>query len=257
MTYDFKGKVVAVTGGAGFGMGNVMAKAFFDAGASISICSRKADRVEKAVEQIGGADSSRCAGFVADMSDAAKAGQFIQDTVAHFGRIDVLVNNAGVFVPKPSVDVTEDDWDYQMNTKPKGYFFAAQMAARDMIGRGEGGSIINIGSVNAECKTFNQVVYATANAGVAHMTRCLAREWGKFNIRVNCIQPGSIPTEINYEKYTAHPELDVEISGKIALGKRGDSKNIADAAMFLASDHASYITGDVMNVDGGFLLYSI
>lgn len=144
-----------------------------------------------------------------------------------------------------------------MNTKPKGYFFTAITAAEDMIRRGEGGAIINIGSVNAECQTINQVVYATANAGVAHMTRCLAREWGPNGIRVNCIQPGSIPTEINYEKYKEHPELEAEINSKLAMGYRGNSKNIADAAMFLASDAASYVTGDVMNVDGGFLLFSI
>lgn len=256
MKFDFTGKVVAVTGGAGFGMGNVIAHAFFDAGAMVAICSRKKDRVEKAVEEIGSADPARCAGFTADMTVVEQATGFVDSIVEKFGRIDVLVNNAGVFVSKPSVEVTEADWDYQFNTKPKGYFFTAIAAAKDMMRRGEGGSIINIGSVNAECETYNQVVYAAANAGVAHMTRCLAREWGPANIRVNCIQPGSIPTEINYEKYQ-DKEVERAMNEKLALGRRGNSLDIAATAMFLADDAANYLTGDVINVDGGFLLYSI
>lgn len=256
MKFDFTGKVVAVTGGAGFGMGNVIAHAFFDAGAAVAICSRKADRVEKAVAEIGAADPGRCAGFTADMTDVSQATGFVEEVVERFGRIDILVNNAGVFRAKPSVEVTEDDWNFQFNTKPKGYFFTATAAARDMMRRGEGGCIINIGSVNAECMSYNQVVYAAANAGVAHMTKCLAREWGPDNIRVNCIQPGSIPTEINYEKYR-EPGVEEAICAKLALGRRGSSKDIADTAMFLADDAANYITGDIINVDGGFLLYSI
>ena len=256
MKFDFTGKVVAVTGGAGFGMGNVIARAFFDAGAMVAICSRKKDRVETAVAEIGAADPSRCAGFTADMTAVDQATGFVESVVERFGRIDILVNNAGVFRAKPSIEVTEADWDFQFNTKPRGYFFTATAAARDMMKRKEGGCIINIGSVNAECKTYNQVVYAAANAGVAHMTRCLAREWGPDNIRVNCIQPGSIPTEINYAKYQ-EPGVEEAINAKLALGRRGNSKDIAATAMFLADDAANYITGDVINVDGGFLLYTI
>ena len=160
MKFDFSGKVVAVTGGAGFGMGNVSARAFFDAGARVAICSRKKDRVDKAVEEIGAADPARCAGFVADMTVVDQAAGFVDQVVERFGRIDILVNNAGVFRAKPSVEVTEDDWDFQFNTKPRGYFFTATAAARDMMKRGEGGCIINIGSVNAECMSYNPVVYA-------------------------------------------------------------------------------------------------
>ena len=257
MRYDFTDKVVAVTGGASFGMGNYMARTFFAANAKVAICSRRKDKLDESVASLAKADSNRIFGMQADMTDPDQAIKFIEETIKHYGKIDILVNNAGVFVPKPAVEVTVEDYDNQFNTKPRGYFFTAQTAVKDMMKRKQSGCIINIGSVNAVCKTLNNAVYAAANAAVAHFTECLAREWGPYKIRVNCIQPGSIRTEINYEKYTEHPELEADMNTKLALGHRGDPKYIADAALFLASEDAEYITGDCLTVDGGFLLYSL
>ena len=188
--------------------------------------------------------------MAADTSRREEVWRFVDRTVERFGRIDVLVNNAGVQFPKPSLEVTEEDWQRTVDTNLKGYFFASQRAAKYMTA---GGAIINIGSVNAVTVVPGQAVYAATKAGISQMTKSLAREWGRQGIRVNCIGPGSIPTLINREIYK-DPEVERAMCEKIPMGRRGRTEEIADAALFLASDFASYITGQTLFVDGGLTL---
>ena len=248
--FDFTDRVVAVTGASGIGIGRVIAERFFRAGAKLAICSRSEERILQSAREIAGQDGGRMLAMAADTSRREEVWRFVDRTVECFGRIDVLVNNAGVQFPKPSLEVTEEDWQRTVDTNLKGYFFASQRAAKYMTA---GGAIINIGSVNAVTVVPGQAVYAATKAGISQMTKSLAREWGRQGIRVNCIGPGSIPTLINREIYK-DPEVERAMCEKIPMGRRGRTEEIADAALFLASDFASYITGQTLFVDGGLTL---
>ena len=249
--FDFTGKVAAVTGASGIGIGREIAERFWKAGACVAMCSRSQARIDMAAREIAGDETDRIHAVAADMSDLGAIRAFIDGTVARFGRIDILINNAGVQFPKPSREVTEEDWQRTVDTNLRGYFFAAQQAAKHMKGRG--GVIVNIGSVNAVTVVVGQAVYAATKAGISQMTKSLAREWGRDGIRVNCIGPGSVPTLINREMYS-DPAVEKAMCDKIPMGRRGTTREIADAALYFASDYSSYITGQTLFVDGGLTL---
>jgi NAD(P)-dependent dehydrogenase (short-subunit alcohol dehydrogenase family) len=251
--FDFTDKVVAVSGASGIGIGRVIAERFFCAGAKVAICSRSQERIELAATEIAGNQKERIHAFAADTSTIEGAYSLVDRTVQHYGRIDILINNAGVQFPKPSIEVTSDDWQSTVDTNLRGYFFAAQRAAQKMIGALNGGTIINIGSVNALTVVLGQAVYAATKAGISQMTKSLAREWGRNGIRVNCVGPGSIPTLINHEIYK-DPAVDRAMCEKIPMGRRGTTQEVADATLYLASEYASYITGQTLFVDGGLTL---
>lgn len=253
MDYDYSGKVVAVTGATGISMGVDIAKAFFECGAMVSICGRYRDRVNDAVEKIGGTDKKRIFGTVADMSDVAQCQRYIQETVEHFGRIDILINNAGVQIAETALEITQESWDATFDTKARGYFFCSQAAAKDMIRRGEPGNIIMIGSGHSEVQRELRLSYAAANSSVDRFTRSLAREWGTYGIRVNCLQPGSFPTGMSKKRFDDDPTQN-DIYKELPLGRRGKLKEMADACLFFASDKASYITGVKVPIDGGWVL---
>lgn len=248
--FDFTNARVIVTG-ATSGIGKAIARAFYQAGARVAICGRK--NLEAAEQEIAGEDRSHLLACIVDLSDLGQLEAFFQKTVKTFGGIDILVNNAGVQFPKPSVEVTQEDWSRTVDTNLRAYFFGAQLAAKDMLARGESGSIVNIGSVNAITVVPGQAVYAATKAGISQMTKSLAREWGKNGIRVNCVAPGSIPTAINASIY-ADPAVDRAMCEKIPMGRRGQVHEVADATLYMASPYASYITGQTLFVDGGLTL---
>lgn len=248
--FDFTNARVIVTG-ATSGIGKAIARAFYQAGAKVAVCGRK--NLETAMREIAGEDRSHLLGRVVDVSDLGRLEDFFRETAEVFGGIDILVNNAGVQFPKPSVEVTVEDWTRTVDINLRAYFFGAQLAARDMMARGRGGSIINIGSVNAVTVVPGQAVYAATKAGISQMTKSLAREWGRAGIRVNCVAPGSIPTAINAAIY-ADPAADRAMCEKIPMGRRGQVHEVADATLYMASPYASYITGQTLFVDGGLTL---
>ena len=176
----------------------------------------------------------------------------IEETIRYFGQIDILINDAGLSFPKPSVDVTEQDWDTTVDTNLKGYFFMAQAAAMHMLARGRG-VIVNIGSVQAQPVIPGQACYSTTKAGIVQMTRSLGREWARNGIRVNSVAPGSVPAECNRVMYS-DPAVERAMCGKIPAGRRGRVDEIADAVLYLASDAASYVYGQTLYVDGGLSL---
>ena len=250
--FDFKGKVAVVTGASGIGIGREIAERFHEAGARLAICSRSQARIDAAAREIAGDRADDILAMEADMSSIEDIHAFIDAAAARFGRIDILINNAGVQFPKPSLEVTEEDWRRTVDTNLRGYFFAAQRAAMYMT-RAGGGVIVNIGSVNAVTVVPGQAVYAATKAGISQMTKSLAREWGREGIRVNCVGPGSIPTLINADIYK-DPAVEKAMCEKIPMGRRGTTREIADATLYLASDYASYITGQTLFVDGGLTL---
>ena len=251
-TFDYSGKIVAITG-ASSGIGHEIAKAFYECGASLALCSRSAQRVKEAIASFADPNDERILITTCDSSVPQNIYDFRDEAVRRFGRIDVWINNAGIEHPCPTVDVTPDIFDSVVHTNFRGYYFGCQAAAQDMIPRGEGGVIINIGSVNAVTVVVGQAVYAGTKAAISQITKSFAREWGRDGIRVNCIGPGSIPTKINEAKYR-DPAAEKAMSDKIPMGRRGNRSEIADVALYLASERATYITGQTLFVDGGLTL---
>lgn len=247
--FDFQDQVVVVTGASGIGIGNVIARHFYAAGAKLAVCSHSQERIRLAAEEIAGGDADRMFAMEADTGDVGSVRAFAEAVLQRYGRIDVWVNNAGIHFPKPSLEVTPDDWNNTVNVNLRGYFFGAQAAAKVMVEQG-GGCIVNIGSVNKAIVTIGETVYAATKAGISKMTENLAREWGPSGIRMNCVAPGSIPTLMNREQYS---DLRVHqaMCDKLPLRRRGEAREIADGVLFLASPYASYITGQTLFIDGG------
>lgn len=248
----YDNKVVVVTG-ASSGIGEHMARRFYEEGAFVAVCSRSQERIERAVSAYADSHDPRIMAVAADMTGRKAVTAFMAAVVERFGRIDILINNAGLSRPKSTVEVLPEDFDVTVQTKFQGYFFMSQAAARDMLRRGEGGTIVQIGSVQSTTVIPGQAVYASVNAGIVQMTRSLAREWGKAGIRVNCIAPGSIHTPENEARY-ADPAVEKAMCEKIPLGYRGYVEQIADAAFFLTGERSAYITGQTLYVDGGLSL---
>mgnify|MGYP000881632490 FL=1 len=250
--FDFTGQVIAITG-ASSGIGLEIARKFYLAGARLALCSRSEERVRSAVADWADTSDARLLIISADTSIIKDIYRFRDAAVERFGRIDVWVNNAGIEHPMPTVEMTQEIFDAVVNTNFRGYYFGCQSAAQDMLRRGEGGTIVNIGSVNAVTLVPGQAVYAATKAAISQMTKLFAREWGRDGIRVNCVGPGSIPTRINEEKYKV-PGAEKAMREKIPMGRRGDVSEVADAVLYLASGEASYITGQTLFVDGGLTL---
>lgn len=248
----FEGKVVVITG-ASRGIGEHLACRYYDEGADIAVCSRSQERIDNAVLNYAASGDPHVLAMATDMTDRAAIANFADAVIRRFGKIDILINNAGLSRSKPTVDVLGEDWDVTVNTKLQGYFFMSQAAARNMLRRSEGGCIVHIGSVQSATVVVGQAIYASVNAGIVQMTRSFAREWGKAGIRVNCIAPGSIHTPENALHY-ADPVVEKAMCDKIPLGYRGYVEQIADAAFFFSSGASSYITGQTLYVDGGLSL---
>jgi NAD(P)-dependent dehydrogenase (short-subunit alcohol dehydrogenase family) len=250
MTFNFADKVAVITGGSR-GIGRSIAESFYKNGALVAICSRGSGEAVRTAAETG--KDGRIWGEVADISDKASLTAFLQQVKEKFGRIDILVNNAGVSLSKPSMEVSEEDYDKMMDTNLKSFFFASRFAAADMLARQATGCIVNISSACAVTVLPGSAVYSASKAGVSHLTRLLAREWGKAGIRVNCVAPGSIPTAMTAAQY-ADIAVHRAMEEKLPLGRRGRPEEIANVVLFFASDLASYVTGQTLFVDGGLTL---
>ena len=250
--FDYTGKRVAITG-ASSGIGKDIARAFFEAGARLALCSRSAERVRDAVSEFADPEDPRICICRADTGIVQDIMTFRDRAAEAFGGIDIWVNNAGIEHPMPTVEMTEEIFNRVVNTNFRGYYFGCQAAAQDMLRRRAGGAIVNIGSVNAVTVVVQQAVYAGTKAAISQITKSFAREWGRDGIRVNCIAPGSIPTKINEAKYR-DPAAHRAMCEKIPMGRRGETHEVSEAVLYIASDEASYITGQTLFVDGGLTL---
>jgi 3-oxoacyl-[acyl-carrier protein] reductase len=243
---DFDGKVVVVTGGSR-GIGRACVVAFAKAGAQVVLTYAGNDAAaEETVRLAGGA--TRALKF--DVADSAACAGAIEDVVAKAGRLDVLVNNAGVAVDGLALRVRDEDWDRQLNTNLRGAFALARAAARPMM-KQRGGAIINLVSVVGETGNAGQAAYAASKAGLVGLTKALARELASRNIRVNAVSPGFIDTDMT-SKLSA--DLRTRLLESIPLGRLGTADEVAKSVLFLASDAASYTTGEVLKVNGGMYM---
>ena len=242
-----EGRVAVVTGSTR-GIGRAIAEAFVDAGASVVVNSRDEEAARAAALEIGG----RAIGIGADVSDEADSGALIAGTLAEFGRIDVLVNNAGTSVAGPAEDLELSQWRRILDVNLTGPFMCCQHAARAMLGAG-GGAIINIASVAAFTTPPLRISYVAAKAGLVAMTKVMAAEWAP-RIRVNAIAPGYFETDLVADLMSQGVIDRAALSARAPYGRLGHPEELARAAVFLASDDAEYIHGVILPVDGGWLV---
>jgi 3-oxoacyl-[acyl-carrier protein] reductase len=243
---DWTGKVVLVTGGSR-GIGRACAVAFGQAGATVVLTySGNEAAAAAAVAAAGG--KARSDRF--DVADTKACAAAVEDIVRAEGRLDVLVNNAGVSIDGLVVRIKDADWDKQLDTNLKGAFSLCRAAARPMM-KQRSGAIVNLTSVVGEMGNAGQAAYAASKAGLIGLTKALARELASRNIRVNAVSPGFIDTDMTSG---LEPELKAKIAESIPVGRLGSADEVARAVLFLASDAASYVTGEVLKVNGGMYM---
>ncbi|MCO6450237.1 MAG: glucose 1-dehydrogenase [Caldilineales bacterium] len=249
------GRVALVTGGSrGLGLG--MGLALAHAGADVALAARSRDQLENAValvEETG----RRAVGLPTDVSDIEGVRAMVQQTVATFGRLDILVNGAGINIRKPADGFTEADWDRLIAVNLKSVFFACQEAARVMRTQPEisgrtRGKIINLGSLSFEIAVPNVALYVASKGGMRQLTKALAVEWAADRINVNAIAPGRFWTAMT-DAVFSNAELYESAVGVIPWGRPGIPADLAGATVLLASDASNYITGQTIVVDGGWL----
>jgi 2-dehydro-3-deoxy-D-gluconate 5-dehydrogenase len=248
--FDLGGKVAVVTGGCG-GIGFTLAKALAEAGAEtviVDIKKLQGKQVAHSIKNEGGKVS-----FVqVDVSKKSSVDKMVKKVLDTFGKIDILINCAGVIIRKPTLETTERDWDWTIDINMKGLFMCCQGFGRQMIKQGRG-KIINISSLAATFVINDRVAYCGSKAGVSQITISLALEWGKHGVYVNAIAPGVIQSPLNQAYINTHPRIEGVIE-KIPLGRLGNPDDLVGTALFLASSASDYLTGQTIYVDGGYTL---
>src|SRR5882672_9659670 len=245
--FDLTGKVAIVTG-TSRGLGQSFARALAQAGADLVITSRDSKSLapfQAEIEALG----RRALPLALDVRRLDSIQAMVQSAHKHFGKIDVLVNNAGCNVRKPAVEVTWDDWNLVLDTNLRGTFFVAQAVARHMLAR-KYGRIINIGSVTSVAGYAGLGPYGASRGGVKQLTMSLADDWGIHGITVNCLAPGWFKTRQNAVMYE-NKEWVEYLCDRIPLKRPGQPNDLEGAVIFLASDASAYITGQTLLVDGG------
>jgi NAD(P)-dependent dehydrogenase (short-subunit alcohol dehydrogenase family) len=254
LKYDLDGKVVIITG-ASTGLGEQFAHAFSESGAHVVLGARRIDLLQKVAQDVSSKYGVKALPIRTDVSKEKDIIHLVEKTVNDFGTIDVLVNNAGMYIVKPLIEQTLEDWNLVMNVNLTSAFLASREVAKVMIPN-KSGSIINTSSTFGYGGTeFTEVSYYTSKGGLITMTKALAVELGKHNIRVNAIAPGFFPTAMSKGAMEDDAIRKRLIEPRTALPMLAKNEWIRGAACFLASDDAKYITGHILAVDGGWLAY--
>ncbi len=249
--FSLAGKVAIVTGGKR-GIGRAIALAFAEAGADVAVCGRVIEdgalgAVAEEIRRLG----RHSLAVQADVSQKGDVDNLVQKVMEQFGAIDILVNNAGIVIRAPLLDMSEEDWDKVIDIDLKGCYLCAQAVGKRMVERKKG-SIINITSSHAFKVSPGVVAYGVAKAGVVMLTRGLAQELGKYNIRANAIAPILVKTEMTQSRWS-DPEFLKKREARIPLGRAAEPDDIIGAALFLASEASSLISGHTILLDGGEL----
>ena len=247
--FRLTGRRALVTGGAR-GLGRTMAEALAEAGAEVALTSREADRAREAARELAAATGVRTAGFAADMTASDDVARLADEVEAHLGPVDILVNNAGVNIRGTSEALSEADWDTVLDTNVKGPFLLSRALGPRMAARGWG-RIVNLGSILSVIALPGRAPYAASKAAIANLTRVQALEWAAHGVTVNAICPGPFGTEMNRQLLN-DPEKYAAFVAKIPMGRWGNLDEIKGAVVFLASGAASFVTGSLLFVDGGW-----
>jgi 3-oxoacyl-[acyl-carrier protein] reductase len=245
MKIDLSGKNALVTGSTR-GIGRAIAEAFAESGARVAVVGRDQQRADEAAAAIG----NGAKGFAADVSDTATVTKLVDDVEKAFGGIDILVNNAGITRDNIIMRHKDEDWDAVQDANLRGAFASMRAVSRGMMKR-RSGRIINIASIVGLIGNKGQANYAASKAGLIALTKTVAKELGSRNILINAVAPGFIETEMTA---AMTPEARDALGKQIALERLGTAKDVAAMVTFLASDLASYITGQVFVVDGGLVM---
>lgn len=243
-------KRVALITGASRGIGYAIAERLAATGHDLAICGTRDETIRKAAEKLAAAHGVEVLPAVVDVADREALQGFVADVAKHFGRLDVLVNNAGITRDNISMRMKPEEWQAVLDTNLGSVFHASQAAIRPMM-KGKFGRIINISSVVASMGNPGQLNYCASKGGVDAMTRSLAREIGSRGITVNAIAPGFIATDMTAE---LGEDAHARLRDQIPLGRLGSAEDIAHAVAFLAGDEAAYITGQVLHVNGGMYM---
>jgi len=251
VTYDFSGKVALITG-ASSGIFQAVARAYGEAGAKVALTSNintaGCEETKKMIEKTGGeAKIYKC-----NIGEISEIEATVAKIINDFGKIDVLVNGAGVLIRSKSEEVKEEDWDFVMDIQCKGSFFLCKEVGRHMLERGEGGKIINTSSMLAWSGGYTVASYAAAKGAISQFTKALCNEWASKNINVNAVAPGYVVTRVTQPLFD-DPVRGPRITARIPCGHWAEPEDMAGPFLFLGSDSANYIHGTILPVDGGWL----
>ena len=245
--FDLSGKVAVVTG-ASRGLGQYFGRALARAGADLVLTSRRLEDLKPFQQEIE-AMGRRALPLQLDVRDETSIREMAPKAIEHYGKIDVLVNNAGLNVRKPAVEITWDDWNLVLDTNLRGAFFVATSFAPHMMANGYG-RVINVGSVTSVFGYAGIGPYCASRGGIKQLTMSLADEWGSHGITVNCLAPGWFKTKQNAALYENDAWVKY-LEDRIPLKRPGQPNDLDGAVVFLASDASAYITGQILLVDGG------
>lgn len=245
---EFTDKIVLVTGGSR-GIGRAAVRRFCEAGATCIIVSRHEAGCQNYVTELVSAGFS-ASGIAADVSKVSDIKKMVNSAIEKYGRIDVLVNSAGVNIRKLSVEYSEEEWDYIININLKGSYFSCVEVGKHMVSQGSG-AIINIASLQSHITLPRLSIYAASKAGIKQFTKGLANEWAQAGVRINSISPAFIATPL-VEKVVQDAAWRQIIDSRTPMKRLGTPEEVADLIIFLASSRSSYITGTDITIDGGW-----
>lgn len=243
--FNLSGKLVLVTGG-GSGLGLSMACTFVRYGAKVIIAGRRENVLREAAEKLG----PQASFITADLSELANIPALVDRIEKEYGPLDVLVNNAGIHLKKDALDVSDEEFENVVRTNQSAVFALSREVARKMIPRKKG-SIVMVSSMASRYGIPKVIAYTAAKSAIEGMTRALAVEWSPAGVRINCIAPGFIETEMSAKALNNDPERKNKVLGRTPMQKLGKPEDVGLAAVFLASDAAGFITGASLAVDGG------